>query len=199
MMGVIKRFAIFIVIGLLFALPMGLLYHGILQHNVLGLFLGAFACLAFLCIAFNVVTFLEYVIKDKLFLCLAVFLTFGFVGVCAGLFIGDLPFPHELLVQPTAFVYWGAMVFVPFLVSSEPGVIGNRSRFPALKYSVWYFAGLSSLYLVLAIVFAGTPYVWFAIALSTYGTLVLAYFYLKYFLSLKKSKERKNTKYLWPV
>jgi hypothetical protein len=194
-MGIIKRFVKFILFGLLFALPMCLLYQGVVRYSAEGILVDLFVYIVFLCIAFNLVTLLEYVVRDRLALYLALFIVFGIAGVLVGWLIGSLPFSGELPLQPSAFVYWGTMVLLPVLVSVEAKDRG-RAEAVVLRLTTVYFAVFSAFYLLLAVAFEGKPSIGTAIDTAAIGTLILLYFHLRYFLALRKSEKRKNTDYI---
>ena len=175
-----KRFLIFVVLGLLSAAPGEVLNQILSRHNVPAFRSTMISYAVLLAIGFFVGKGISAMFK-KSKARLIYYLLFGCLGLMVEWFLlGNAPVlePFQIITQPGMFTYWGTMLLAPWLMLED--------GFADLKRSfLIFFASFSLFYLVVALVVPRDKGgIFFGFIVFAAGTTALNWFYFKYFKRL---------------
>ena len=178
-----KRFLIFVVLGLLSAAPGEVLNQILSRHNVPAFRSTMISYAVLLAIGFFVGKGISAMFK-KSKARLIYYLLFGFLGLMVEWFLlGNAPVlePFQIVTQPGMFTYWGTMLLAPGLMM--------EADFADLKRSfLIFFSFFTLLYLVVALVVPRAKGgIFFGFIVFAAGTTALNYFYWRYFKGLTEA------------
>lgn len=175
-----RKFLIFVLLGLLFAAPGEVLNQILSRHNLPAFRSTMISYTVLLAIGFFVGKIINVKFKKSRSL-LIYYLLFGSLGLMVewGLF-GNTPVlePFQIITQPGMFTYWGTMLLAPCLML-EVGFTDLKRPF------LVFFCSFSFLYLVVAVVVPRDKGgIFFGFIIFAAGTSALNWFYFQYFKGL---------------
>jgi hypothetical protein len=175
-----NKLLIFVLLGLLFAVPGEVLNQILARHNVRAFRSTMISYTVLLLIGYFPGRGISSVCKKSRSR-LIYYLLVGFLGLLVEWFLlGNAPVlePFQIITQPGMFTYWGTMLLAPWLMM-EPDFSGLKKSFTR------FFASFSLLYLIVGVVVPRDKGgIFFAFILFAAGTTALNYFYVKYFAAL---------------
>ena len=182
----VQRLCVFILLGLLLAVP-GEILNQILARNDVRAFritLTSYSILLF--VGFFIGKGIGRLIKHRARAMMIYYLGFGSLGLAVEwLLLGNAPTvdPFQVITQPGMFTFWGTMLLGPRLIMEPAGSPGLRRSF------IGCFVTFSAIYLlVAAIIPRNRGGIYFGFIIFAAGSTWLNYFYIKYFKLLKANQ-----------